>query len=95
MDISLPLAFDVNVASEGLGETLQLFSGFRPIVSISDGDLFGQARPSFEVDFGIEPLVKNDGENIVGSLFSKLTGGLGTIATNQGDSSKLNAGPLG
>ena len=94
MDMSLPLAFNLKEASAGLGETLQLFSGFRPIVSITTDDLFGTLQPSFAVDFGIETMIGN-GENILGSLLGKLTGGLGIIGTTQGGSSKFNAGPLG
>ena len=92
LDVSFPLAFDVGIVSGGpLGEAMDLFSGFQPIVSISSGDLFSPTPPSFGIDLDIEVLVK-DGENIISTLLNDLTGGLGSIA---GDSSGLSAGPLG
>lgn len=94
LDFSLPLTFNIGAVSAGLGEAMALFDGFRPIVSITSKDLFGPQRPSFAIDFDIEVLV-NNGENVIGKLLGDLTGGLGTIASGQGDSSGLKAGPLG
>ena len=94
LDFSLPLSFGIDAASAGLGEAMALFDGFQPIVSITSKDLFGSSTPSFAIDFDIEVLV-NNGENVIGKLLGDLTGGLGAIASGQGDSSGLKAGPLG
>ena len=94
MDLSLPISFDIDVASAGLGEAMQLFSGFQPIVSISTKDIWGPSSPSFAIDFDIEVLLNNT-ESIIGNLLSELTGGLGIVASEQGSSSSFDAGPLG
>eukprot|EP00956_Cyclotella_meneghiniana_P037722 scaffold143333_cov73-Cyclotella_meneghiniana.AAC.1 len=83
MDVTLPIltTFDFG----GIDLTIN------PIISITSPDLFTPDLPTMSIDLNLEDLIAN-GEDLIGSLLLKLTGGMIDISA---DGVSFSGGPFG